>query len=82
MKTTKQIQALVHAEAPHNYCIKGESDFAMRLSENPIVRGMTKLFHMVPQANCAWHLALIPVEFARNTADILTKPLDLRFHAA
>ena len=51
----------------------------MRLSENPINRGMTKhiarRFHFIRQASENFKIALIPVKSENNIADAFTKPL-------
>mmetsp|Transcript_18530 Transcript_18530/g.37664 ORF Transcript_18530/g.37664 Transcript_18530/m.37664 type:complete len:1503 (+) Transcript_18530:3729-8237(+) len=56
-----------------------DNQAAMKLSENPVNRGMTKhiarRFHFIRQANDDFQIALIPINTAKNTADAFTKPL-------
>ena len=56
-----------------------DNEAAMRLSENPINRGMTKhiarRFHFLRQSSDDFHVTLIPIESAKNVADAFTKPL-------
>eukprot|EP00961_Rhodomonas_salina_P296843 3936705-Rhodomonas_salina.1 len=58
-----------------------DNEAALKLSENPIARSMTKhiarRFHFLRQCNNDRHLALIRVESSNNTADAMTKPLGI-----
>lgn len=56
-----------------------DNEAAMRLSENPVNRGMTKhiarRFHFLRQSSDDHAITLIPVSSAKNVADAFTKPL-------
>eukprot|EP00961_Rhodomonas_salina_P052932 709697-Rhodomonas_salina.1 len=56
-----------------------DNEAVMKLSENPINRGMSKhigrRFHFLHQCAEDGHVALVPISSERNVADAFTKPL-------
>ena len=56
-----------------------DNEAAMKLSENPVARGMSKhigrRFHFLRQCSDDGHVVLVPTTSANNIADIFTKPL-------